>query len=177
MKTKRVSEGIGSRRAADAPGPPLSCTRRQTLIWGGSSLLGLYALEEVLARGYDRPLIIMEQAQGMIVADPVLCVGCGRCELACTEFNDGKAAPSLARIKVDRNLNFGPLAPAIWRVGHGNMGDGLIIQDLCRQCPHPVPCANMSRKAPSSYRPEPRPGGGSGEMYGLRDVPPGLSRR
>jgi len=143
LKTKRVSEGIGSRRAADAPGPPLSCTRRQTLIWGGSSLLGLYALEEVLARGYDRPLIIMEQAQGMIVADPVLCVGCGRCELACTEFNDGKAAPSLARIKVDRNLNFGPLAPAIWRVGHGNMGDGLIIQDLCRQCPHPVPCANM----------------------------------
>jgi len=96
LKTKRVSEGIGSRRAADAPGPPLSCTRRQTLIWGGSSLLGLYALEEVLARGYDRPLIIMEQAQGMIVADPVLCVGCGRCELACTEFNDGKAAPSLA---------------------------------------------------------------------------------
>ena len=67
MENNRVSEEIGS-RAAGAPGPPLSCTRRQTLIWGGASLLGLSVLEEVLARGADRPLIIMEQAQGMIVA-------------------------------------------------------------------------------------------------------------
>jgi len=120
-----------------------SCTRRQTLIWGGSSIIGLSALGTVLAQGTEHPLIIMEKAQGMIIADPVLCVGCGRCELACTEFNDGKAAPTLSRIKIDRNLNFGPEGVTSWRAGHGIMGDGLIIQDLCKQCPHPVPCANI----------------------------------
>jgi Fe-S-cluster-containing dehydrogenase component len=119
------------------------CTRRQTLIWGGVSIIGISAVAPVLAQGADKPLIIMEKAQGMVVADPVLCVGCGRCELACTEFNDGKASPSLSRIKIDRNLNFGPLGVATWRRGHGNMGDGLVIQDLCKQCPHPVPCANI----------------------------------
>jgi Fe-S-cluster-containing hydrogenase component 2 len=25
----------------------------------------------------------------------------------------------------------------------GNWGNGLIIQDSCKQCPHPVPCANV----------------------------------
>ncbi|MBP8980635.1 MAG: 4Fe-4S dicluster domain-containing protein [Syntrophobacterales bacterium] len=119
------------------------CTRRQTLIWGGASIAGLASLSPVLARGADRPLIIMENARGMVVADPVLCVGCGRCELACTEFNDGRASPSLARIKIDRNMNFGPQGVPSWREGHGNMGNGLVIQDLCRQCPHPVPCANI----------------------------------
>ncbi|MDD2672496.1 MAG: 4Fe-4S dicluster domain-containing protein, partial [Syntrophales bacterium] len=101
------------------------------------------ALRFCVAQEDYRPLIIMEKARGVIVADPVRCVGCGRCELACTEFNDGKAAPSMSRIKVDRNLNFGPLGAATWREGRGNMGDGLIVQDLCRQCPHPVPCADI----------------------------------
>jgi Fe-S-cluster-containing dehydrogenase component len=63
--------------------------------------------------------------------------------LACTEFNDGKAAPSLSRIKVDRNLNFGPAGVLAWREGQGNWGNGLVVQDLCKQCPHPVPCANI----------------------------------
>jgi Fe-S-cluster-containing dehydrogenase component len=119
------------------------CSRRQTLKWGGMSIIGLSVLGPVLAQGATAPLIIMEQAEGLIVADTAKCVGCGRCELACTEFNDGKAAPSLSRIKVDRNLNFGPAGVLAWREGQGNWGDGLIVQDLCKQCPHPVPCANM----------------------------------
>ena len=119
------------------------CTRRQTLIWGGASIAGLSVLGPVWAQGAEKPFIIMEKAQGLVIADPVLCVGCGRCELACTEFNDGKAAPSLSRIKVDRNVNFGPQGMTAWREGHGSMGDGLVIQDLCKQCPHPVPCANI----------------------------------
>lgn len=120
-----------------------TCTRRQILIWGGVSSLGLSALARAFVQGDDKPLIIIENAEGLVISDPVLCVGCGRCELACTEFNDGKSAPSLSRIKVGRNLNFGPLGAATWREGSGNMGDGLIVQDLCRQCPHPVPCANI----------------------------------
>lgn len=125
-----------------SPFNPL-CTRRQVLIWGGVSIAGLSALSPALVQAAVRPLVIMEIAEGVVVADPVVCVGCGRCELACTEFNDGRAAPSLARIKVDRNLNFGSRGAMAWREGHGNLGDGLIVQDLCKQCPHPVPCANM----------------------------------
>jgi len=119
------------------------CSRRQTLKWGGMSIIGLSVLGPVLAQGATAPLIIMEQAEGLVVADTALCVGCGRCELACTEFNDGRAAPSLSRIKVDRNLNFGPAGVLAWREGQGNWGNGLVVQDLCKQCPHPVPCANI----------------------------------
>jgi len=121
--------------------PP--CSRRQILQWGGISIIGISALGPVLARGATKPLIIMEQAQGILVSDPVKCVGCGRCELACTEFNDGKAAPKISRIKVDRNLTFGPEGITAWREGQGNWGDGLVVLDLCKQCPHPVPCADI----------------------------------
>ncbi|NTV59045.1 MAG: 4Fe-4S ferredoxin, partial [Deltaproteobacteria bacterium] len=96
-----------------------SCSRRQTLKWGGLSIIGLSVLGSGLAQGAVKPLIIMEQAQGLVVADPMKCVGCGRCELACTEFNDGKASPSLSRIKIDRNLNFGSDGVLDWRVGKG----------------------------------------------------------
>jgi Fe-S-cluster-containing dehydrogenase component len=132
-------------REPEVSSPSLNplCTRRQTLKWGGISIIGISALGPVLAQGSVKPLIIMEKAQGLVVADPRKCVGCGRCELACTEFNDGKAAPALARIKVDRNLNFGPEGISAWREGRGNWGDGLVVQDLCMQCPHPVPCADI----------------------------------
>jgi Fe-S-cluster-containing dehydrogenase component len=69
-------------------------------------------------------------------------VGCRRCELACTEFNDGKASPTIARIKVRRNMNFGPKGLYDGQVRQGNWGNGVIVQDFCKQCPHPVPCAN-----------------------------------
>ncbi|HEX7539594.1 MAG TPA: 4Fe-4S dicluster domain-containing protein [Syntrophales bacterium] len=131
-------ESSGARITRD----PL-CSRRQTLKWGGMSIIGLSVLGPLLAQGATAPLIIMEQAEGLVVADTAKCVGCGRCELACTEFNDGKAAPSLSRIKVDRNLNFGPAGLLAWREGQGNWGNGLVVQDLCKQCPHPVPCANI----------------------------------
>ncbi len=121
----------------------LACTRRQVLIWSGGTILGLSALKPVSLYGADLPVIIVEQAGGLVVADPVLCVGCGRCELACSEFNDGKASPSASRIKVSRNLHYGPGGTANRNAGQGNMGDGLIVQDLCKQCPHPVPCANI----------------------------------
>jgi len=140
-------DGHGENARAPEPGRgpqgwnPL-CTRRQTLKWGGSTIVGLSALGPALARGEAAPLIILEKAEGLVVADTALCVGCGRCELACTEFNDGKASTALSRIKVDRNLNFGPAGIPAWREREGNWGDGLIVQDLCKQCPHPVPCAN-----------------------------------
>jgi len=145
--TRDTMDGHEEKRKVPETGNNLSglnplCSRRQTLKWGGMSIVGLSVLGPVLARGATAPLIIMEQAEGLVVADTALCVGCGRCELACTEFNDGKASPSLSRIKVDRNLNYGPAGVPAWREREGNWGDGLIVQDLCKQCPHPVPCAN-----------------------------------
>jgi Fe-S-cluster-containing dehydrogenase component len=120
----------------------LPSSRRQFLRLSGISIVGISALGPVLARGEAKPLIILEQAHGIVVSDPVKCVGCGRCELACTEFNDGKASPALSRIKVDRNLNFGPKGVPGWRQGLGNWGNGLVVQDLCKECNHPVPCAD-----------------------------------
>ncbi len=90
------------------------------------------------------PLIILENAEGLIVADTARCVGCRRCELACTEYNDGRAQPALARIKVSRNYNFGPKGQqAGFGRGAGEFGNFRVIQDTCKQCPHPVPCATV----------------------------------
>jgi len=48
----------------------------------------------------------------------------------------------MARIKVNRNLNFGPQGVFTGQYGQGNWGNGLVTPDFCKQCPHPVPCAN-----------------------------------
>jgi Fe-S-cluster-containing dehydrogenase component len=104
----------------------------------GFSAFGTYGI----LQKKEPSLIIMEKAEGLVIGDPTLCIGCMRCELACTEFNDGKASPSLSRIKISRNMNFGPKGAFAGQLRQGNWGNGLITQDLCLQCPHPVPCAN-----------------------------------
>ena len=119
-----------------------SVSRRQFLRIGGISVVGMSVLGSQLATGSTKPVLFMEQAKGIVIGDPTRCVGCRRCELACTEFNDGKAAPSLSRVKVVRNLNFGPTGVSAGQRGQGNWGNGLIVQDLCKQCFHPVPCAD-----------------------------------
>jgi len=85
--------------------------------------------------------VFTANALGMVVAEPSRCVGCRRCELACTEYNDGKSQPSIARVKVGRNYNLGPLEvqKGLMRE-NGTWGNHRIIQDTCRQCPHPVSC-------------------------------------
>ena len=49
--------------------------------------------------------------------------------------------PALARVKINRNYNFGTtgIQPGFMNTD-GIFGNGRIIQDTCRQCPHPVPC-------------------------------------
>lgn len=125
------------------PEPGTCFSRRQFLKLTGATIAGISALGLFrTSEGSAAPFVITEQAEGLIFADPTRCVGCRRCELACTEYNDGKASPSMARIKVNRNLNYGPAGLYTRRGGQGNWGNGLIIQDICKQCPHPVPCAN-----------------------------------
>lgn len=127
--------------AAEAVGLGKPLSRRGFLLFTACAVTSLAALGLNEAFGADPPLVILDNAQGIILADPSRCVGCQRCELACVEFNDGRAQPSLARIKVARSLNFGPQGPVGGPGMQGAFGNGLVAQGVCRQCPHPVPCA------------------------------------
>ena len=130
-------------KALDRLGLNQSVTRRTFFKLSGITVVGVSALVSLGAKsGKEMPLILMDQAEGLVIADSTRCVGCRRCELACTEFNDGKAAPAMARIRVSRNLQFGPKGLYTEPRVQGSWGNGLIIQDFCKQCPHPVPCAN-----------------------------------
>ena len=102
----------------------------------------LTMVNEARAKQGVRPYIVLETAKGVLIADPNLCVACHGCELACTEFNEGKASPRLARIKVTRNVFFGPEGTQSLPMTQGVWGNGVVVQETCRQCAHPVPCAN-----------------------------------
>jgi len=139
MKRENSPELI--RLAANAAGLGATLSRRGFLLLSASAVSGLTALGLCEALGASAPLVIMDNAKGMILADPSRCVGCQRCELACTEFNEGRAQPSQARIKIDRAMNFGPEGPTGGPAMQGTWGNALVVQGVCRQCPHPVPCA------------------------------------
>jgi Fe-S-cluster-containing dehydrogenase component len=87
---------------------------------------------------------IMAGAKGVLLHDISRCVACRRCELACTEFNDGAASSHLSRIKVARNFATMGGAPA--GMAEGADGDFRMRADTCKQCPHPVPCAEACPK-------------------------------
>jgi Fe-S-cluster-containing hydrogenase component 2 len=85
--------------------------------------------------------VYVANAQGMVVAEPSRCVGCRRCEAACVGFNQGKAQPSIAKVKINRNYLFGIAGAQVgFARGEGVFGNFRVVQDTCRQCPHPVPC-------------------------------------
>lgn len=120
-------------------------TRRGFLKMTGLAAAGLLASSLFgklnRAAGAADNFIILENATGLIVADPTRCVGCRRCEIACSSYNDGVSQAHASRIKVGRNLNFGPRGASygFW-LREGEFGNLRIIQDTCKQCPHPVPC-------------------------------------
>jgi len=107
---------------------------------GGASIVAVGVSARFTTATQGRQVFVAE-ATGLVIADSTRCVGCRRCELACTEFNEGKAQPAMARIKVSRNYNFGPegVAAGFWE-GAGHFGNHTVVQDTCKQCPHPVPC-------------------------------------
>ena len=85
--------------------------------------------------------VFVANADGMVVNDPALCVGCRRCESACVAYNQGnKTQPTISNIKVNRNLLYGELTPTLDSRGDGLYGDFRIVGNTCMQCPHPVPC-------------------------------------
>ena len=62
------------------------------------------------------------------------CTGCGRCEVNCTLFNDGKVMPFISRVKMTRNLY----------LGNNHDGKGGVYADFnykpdtCHQCADPA---------------------------------------
>jgi Fe-S-cluster-containing dehydrogenase component len=110
------------------------------IVLNASAALPVYGVWNALTPQVQE--IILENALGMIVADSTRCVGCKLCELVCTESHEALSQPSLARIKISRNYNFGPRGQqAGVNRGMGEYGNLRLIQDVCLQCPHPVPCA------------------------------------
>ena len=117
-------------------------TRRGFLKATLGATVSLPVLTAWAAGSGKNPFIILENADGLLVSDSTRCTGCKRCELACTENNDGRAQPALARIRISRNYNFGPRGQqAGLGRGMGEFGNFRVVQDTCLQCPHPVPCA------------------------------------
>jgi len=118
-------------------------TRRKFLKISGATSLSLAAallLDDLIRAGVvsARATVILADAQGVVISDPHICVGCRRCELACTEYNLGKAQPTIANVKIYRNMNFGTSMDA----GEGSFGNLRIRQETCKQCRNPVPCAS-----------------------------------
>jgi Fe-S-cluster-containing dehydrogenase component len=122
---------------------PSGTTRRGFLMTTVGAAVSLPVIRAWAAGQAKVPVVILDNAEGMIVSDSTRCVGCKRCELACTEFNEGRSQPSLARVKVSRNYNFGARGQqAGTSRGMGEFGNLRLVQDTCLQCPHPVPCAS-----------------------------------
>ena len=91
--------------------------------------------------------VFVANALGMVVADSTRCVGCRRCEAACVAYNSGDSTttivqPAIAKVKVNRNINFGVagVSQSGFQRGDGDFGNFRTVQDVCHQCPHPVPC-------------------------------------
>lgn len=119
-------------------------TRRDFLKIAGGGVGGAaatYALMRLFGGG--RQVRVWETASGAIIHYPNLCTGCRRCETNCTITNDGKAHAYISRVKINRNLNYGPSGPSSnYFYETGQMGNFEIIGDTCKQCKDPY-CGNV----------------------------------
>ena len=163
-------------RAAKAAGFGAGLSRREFLFLSAGAVTGLAALNIGRVWGADAPIIIIDNAKGLLLADPSRCVGCLRCELACTEFNDGRAQPSLARIKVGRNINFGPEGPVRRGSDAGRLGKRPVHSGHLPT----VPSSRALRHSLSRERHQGRPGNrrphrGHVRMRRLPPVPASMS--
>jgi Fe-S-cluster-containing dehydrogenase component len=129
--------------AAQDKSTPKTQTRRDFLKVTGIGLAGAFAAAALGCISVDtrdgRKLKAWRTSSGAIVHDPNRCVGCRRCESACTVRNDGKASAYISRIKVARNLNYGAEGvSASYALADGQLGNFRIAGETCRQCSHPA---------------------------------------
>ena len=116
-------------------------TRRDFLKFTGMSTLGAASLAWLLPGCKSKDVVVFEAADGMIIHEAARCTGCLVCESTCSVGNDGKASQLTARIKVSKNLAYGPGGFNGDLVsGPGENRDFTMTADTCRQCESPA-CA------------------------------------
>ncbi|GGZ05227.1 MAG: hypothetical protein PWP74_632 [Shewanella sp.] len=72
---------------------------------------------------------------GLMVVNPILCVGCRRCEAACGWNHEGDCGPTIARVKVAHNMNYGPHGvQSNYYEQRGESGDFTLVPQTCHQC-------------------------------------------
>lgn len=135
--TKSAPEGESKRSTS---------SRREFLRLAGTGLAGAFAAAALGCVSFDtrdgRKVKVWATSTGAIVHEPNLCVGCRRCETACTIKNDGKLSAYISRIKVSRNLNYGVKGvTASYQQADGQHGTFRIVGQTCRQCETPA-CGN-----------------------------------
>ena len=140
----RVADDTGPEESQDslASTEGGSSTRREFLRAAGIGGTG-FALFNLVGRvtANSAPVYVPD-AKMMVVHDATRCVGCRRCEVACTLSHDNKIQPSISRVKLSRNYNFGPEGPRVgYTRGKGLYGNFSLMADTCLQCAHPIPCA------------------------------------
>lgn len=124
-----------------------SQTRRDFLKVAGGGLaaafvaLTLGGAARVKIKGGNEVKVWMTP-NGVMVQDVRLCVGCRRCEVACTAHNDGKMSAYISRVKINRNMNYGPKGvSSAYAKADGQLGNYRIVGETCRQCGKPA-CGN-----------------------------------
>ena len=124
---------------------PMDITRRGFLEVS-TVAAAVAAMNAARAQTGAQPYIILSAPKGILIADPSLCVSCHRCELACTEFNDGKAtirALPASRSPAERHAT-APRAPTPTSPPQSaRTATGPVwFKTPAASATHPVPCAN-----------------------------------
>lgn len=72
---------------------------------------------------------------GLMVVNPTVCVSCRRCEIACGWNHEGDSSPTIARVKVEKNMNYGPYGVQFdYEIQRGECGDRTVVPSTCRHC-------------------------------------------
>lgn len=118
-------------------------TRRRFMKISGKSLVGIALSTSFLSLiGCTQEQVTSGQVsmwstpQGLLIVNEAKCTGCQRCEINCTQVNDGNVSSFISRVKVTRNL-------MVSKHGNGLYTDNPweYYPDTCRQCAEPA-CGN-----------------------------------
>lgn len=122
----------------DRPLLDIGLTRLEFLRISGKGLAGLTIAPALLSllgckqEDIDSGTVgLINTPKGVLVTQRARCTGCHRCEISCTNFNDGSVGTFFSRIKIHRNYFFGDNGVGS---GGGLYGDLNYTADTCRQC-------------------------------------------
>ena len=125
----------------DRPFLDWGLTRLEFLRISGKGLAGLTIAPALLSlfgckqEDIDSGTVgLINTPKGVLVTQRARCTGCHRCEISCTNYNDGAVGTFFSRIKIHRNYFFGDDGVGS---GGGLYGDLNYTADTCRQCNDP----------------------------------------